>query len=152
MQIETLKDVLHWATEFHQHLSSCLSHCTDQNESDRAKLLLGYLEAHESKLALVLGQFEKKVSSNALNTWCYEFLNKHPITQHEYCDAPFAQLDAVQIMALIVDQHHQIIELYRYLFSRADNPSAKELLKNLKSLEEHEVMVMSQGANRLNDL
>ena len=25
MQIETLKDVLHWTREFHQHLSQCAS-------------------------------------------------------------------------------------------------------------------------------
>jgi hypothetical protein len=55
-------------------------------------------------------------------------------------------------MEVISDQHQQVIELYRYLYLRADIPSAKELLENLKSLEEHESMLMSQGANRLSDM
>lgn len=152
MKIETLRDVLHWTTEFHQHLSSCLRHCSDKNESERAKMLLVYLAGHESELASVVSNFEKTGNTNALNTWCYEYIDKHPIIHHEHCNTPFAKLNATEIMEVIVDQHQQVIELYRYLFSRADIPSAKELLENLKSLEEHESMLMSQGANRLSDM
>lgn len=152
MQIETLRDVLHWTTEFHQHLSECLAHCASKNESERAKMLLDYLADHEEKLAYVVERFEKTGDSSALNTWCFEYINKHPIVQHVHCDAPFADLDATQIMAVIVDQHEQIIELYRYLASRAGVPSAMELLESLKSLEEHEMMRMAQTANRFEDL
>lgn len=55
-------------------------------------------------------------------------------------------------MEVIIDQHQQVIELYRYLASRADIPSAKELLETLRSLEEHEVMRMAQSSNRFGDL
>lgn len=55
-------------------------------------------------------------------------------------------------MEVIVDQHQQVIELYRYLASRADIPSAKELMESLRSLEEHEMMRMAQFANRFGDL
>ena len=47
MQIETLKDVLHWTREFHQHLSQCLSHCADKNTDERARMILAYLSNHE---------------------------------------------------------------------------------------------------------
>jgi len=77
---------------------------------------------------------------------------KHPIVRHAHCDAPFAELDATQIMEVIVDQHQQVIELYRYLASRAEIPSAKELMESLRSLEEHEMMRMAQSANRFGDL
>ena len=152
MQIETLHDVLHWTKEFHTQLSRCLQHCADNNQDERARMLLMYLVTHEDKLAKVVARFEEWGDSHALNTWCYEFLDKHPIVQHQHCDAPFAKLNAEQIMAVIIEQHQQVIELYRYLFSRADIPSAQELLAGLKSLEEHEAMQMSQSANRLNDL
>jgi hypothetical protein len=152
MQIETLNDVLHWTKEFHKQLSRCLKHCADENQNTRAQMLLTYLVAHEDKLTEAVAQFEQWGDSSALNTWCYEYLDKHPIVQHEHCNAPFAELDAEQIMAIIVEQHQQVIELYRNLFSRADIPSARELLRGLKSLEEHEAMQMSHAANRLHDL
>lgn len=152
MQVETLKDVLHWTTEFHQHLSKCLAHCATQNDSERAKMLLDYLADHEKKLTHVVSRFEETGDSNALNTWCYEYVNKHPIVQHEYCNAPFSDLDAAQIMSVIVNQHQQVIELYRYLAERAGIPSAKELLEDLWSMEEHEMMRAVQAANRFEDM
>ena len=152
MQIETLKDVLHWTKEFHQHLSQCLSHCADKNTDERARMILSYLSDHEKSLMKIVSRFEASGNEHALNTWCYEYVNKKPIVQHVHCDAPFSDLDAAQIVEVIVDHHQQIIELYRYLASRADIPSAQEMLESLRSLEEHEMMRMVQSANRFGDM
>lgn len=152
MQVETLKDVLHWTREFHEHLNQCLSHCADRNSDERARMMLTYLSDHEKALTKVVRGFESSGDEHALNTWCYEFVTKHPIVQHAYCDAPFSEFDAGQIMEVIVDQHQQVIELYRYLASRVDIPSAQELMESLHSIEEHEMMRMSQSANRFSDI
>ena len=152
MQVETLRDVLHWTSEFHQHLSECLKHCADNNEGTRAQMLLKYLSEHEEKLRHVIHEFEVTGNEHALNTWCYEYLNKHPIVQHHDCDAPFSQLSTKEIMQVIIHQHKQVIDLYRYLHERADIPSAEELMETPKSFEEHEMMQMVQSANRLEDL
>jgi len=152
MQVETLKDVLHWTKEFHQHLSQCLSYCADKNTNERARMMLDYLSDHEKTLTNTVNGFEVSGDQHALNTWCVEYVAKHPIVQHAYCDAPFAELDASQIMAVIVDQYQQVIELYRDLASRAVIPSAKELLESLRSLEEHEMKRMAQSANRFEDM
>lgn len=152
MKIETLKDVLHWTAEIHRHLSEKMSECATENDNQRAVMLLDYLAMHEKRLSHVIGQFELNSSSGALATWCYEFVEKSPILQREYVDASFEELNAMQIMSVIAELHQQIIEFYRYLLSRADSTSAKELLQQLCSLEEHEVMQMAQSANRLNDM
>ena len=89
MQVETLNDVMKWTREAHQYLANCMQHCAGKNEGARAKLLLGYLADHEQKLVKVLDEFEKTASANALNTWCVEYLHKHPITRHEKCEKPF---------------------------------------------------------------
>lgn len=152
MQIETLKDVLHWTKEFHQHLSECLSQCADKHADERARMILAYLSDHEKTLTKVVNGFETSSNEQALNTWCYEYVNKQPIVQHVHCDSPFADLNAAQIMEVIVDQHQQVIELYRYLASRADIPSTQELLASLRSLEEHEIKRMVQSTNRFEDM
>jgi uncharacterized protein (DUF305 family) len=152
MQIETLKDVLHWTREFHQYLSQCLSHCANKNTDERAQMMLTYLADHEKALTKVVSRFETSGNEHALNTWCYEYEVKHPIVRQAYCDAPFADLDATQIMEVIVDLHQQVIELYRYLAAKADIPSARELMASLQSLEEHEMMRMAQSANRFGDM
>jgi hypothetical protein len=152
MQVETLRDVLHWTKEFHQHLSQCLSQCAGKNIDERAQMLLNYLSDHEKSLTKVISGFETSGDEHALNTWCYEYIQKHPIIRHVHCDAPFAELDAKQIMEVIADQHQQVIELYRHLASQAVIPSAIELLKTLRSLEEHESMRMTHTANRFDDM
>ena len=152
MQIETLKDILHWTKMFHEQLSLCLSHCSDANTSERARMVLDYLSDHEEKLMKVVNNFEVSGEEHALNTWSYEYVNKQPIVQHVHCDSPFAKLDTVQIMDVIVDRHAQVIELYRYLAAQAIIPSAKEMLESLLSLEEHETMLMVHAANRFEDL
>jgi len=152
MQVETLKDVLNWTREFHQHLANCMHHCASQNESKRAKLLLDYLADHEQKLVEVLDGYLETADAKALNTWCLEYLDKNPIVRHELCDKPFAQMNADEIITEITHQHEQVIELYRYLRGRDAAPSYRELLDQLLSLEEHEAMRMSKAAKHLDDL
>ena len=107
--METLKDVLHRTEKFHQHLGQCLSQCSDKNTNIRAKMILDYLADHEASLAKVVKGFEASGNIQALNTWCFEYVNKQPIVQNVHCEEPFAELDAVQIMDVIVSQHQQVI-------------------------------------------
>lgn len=152
MQVETLKDVLHWTSHFHENLSEALQLSSLETTNIRIQLLLGYLAEHEHKLAHVLEQFEKTGNKNALDTWCYEYLDKTPIIQQKLGPHIFDDINEDQIMVAVTEQHQQVIDLYRYLLSRADIAPAKEVLESLVSLEEHEAMVMSQAANRLHDI
>lgn len=152
MQVQNLKDVLRSTKKFHQHLSQCLSDCADENMDQRARMILEYLSGHEKILAKVIAGFEASGDAHALNTWFYQYVDKQPIVQNVHSDAPFANLNVEQIIEVVVDQHQQIIDLYRYLLSHAEIPSAKELLSSLCSLEEHEIKLMVHSANRSQDM
>jgi uncharacterized protein (DUF305 family) len=152
MQIETIKDILVWTQQFHQYLSQCLIHCASKNESERAKMVLEYLSEHEKALNSVISQFESISQAHVLNTWCVEYLNKQPIVQHIHCNAPFSQLNAEQITDIVIEQHQQVIDLYRYLLLKMEIPEAVELIEKLLSVEEHEAMKMVTSSNRFSDL
>ena len=152
MQVETLKDVLGWTQQYHHHLSTCLEHCANENDSERSRLLLDYLAKHEQHLEALISALCDSASENALKTWCLEYLNKQPIVEHEQCDQPFAKMSTLEISQVIFKQHNEIIDLYRYLYAQAGAPSALDLISKLISLEEHEAMQMSQGANSLEDI
>lgn len=142
MQIETFKDVLDWTREFHRYLASCLAHCADDNESERAAHLLEYLADHERKLVEAIDGFAGQASTSTLNTWCYQYLDKRPVVRHDGCDKPFAEMNAEEISSEILHQHGQVIDLYDYLLSRAETASTKELLAQLLALEKHEAIGM----------
>lgn len=152
MQVETVKDVLQWTREFHEYLASCMRHCSEGNESTRTKLLLDYLATHESNLARFIEGFTRSGDASVLNTWCYDYLDRHPIVRHEKCNNAFSNLNTDQTIGVILWQHQQVIALYRGLASRIDAPSVRELLDELLEVEEHEAQLMAHSTNRLADL
>lgn len=152
MQTETVREALDWTSAFHTRLRDCLRQCSDRSPDERSVLLLDYLAAHEDKLAKLISAFQAEASTDALNTWCNEYFNKNPIVPHKFCEMSLSQLTPDEIMELIAFDHAQVIELYKNLLDRAVIPSLRELLKELVALEEHEMMIMMQGANRLTDI
>jgi len=152
MQIETLRDVLHWTRNFHTQLQECLTHCSDINEDERAKLLLVYLSDHENKLIRVLDGFERTASLNALDTWCYEYVDKYPVQRHRACEANFTKMNSAEISTEISNLHEQVIGLYRHILDRATSESSRGLLSGLLNIETHMAMQATQSANRLSDL
>lgn len=152
MQVETLRDVLVWTREFHKNLAACLQHCAGKNENVRSQMLLEYLARHEKELTETVDGFVDTAETRALNTWCYDYMDKHPILHSVHCDAPFQNLEPDEIMSVVSDQHDQVIELYRYLYGRADIEETRELMEELKSLEEQQIKQMVQGVNRMRDM
>ena len=152
MQIESLRDVLHWAREYHQHAQECTQHCSDSGQSERARLLLRYLADHEAQLVTTLDAFEETANTNALNTWCAEYLQKHPVVPHENCIKPLAELSANEIFLNVMHQHEQIMDLYEHLLAQFPAGHAAEFLKGLRELEEHEDMQMAKHYQQLEDL
>lgn len=152
MQIESLRDVLHWAREYHQHVHECAQHCGDSGKSERAKLLLRYLADHEAQLVATLGAFEETANVNALYTWCAGYLQRHPIAPHENCSKPLADLSTDEIFLNVMHQHGQIMDLYEHLLGRLPVGHAADLLKGLKELEENENMQMAKHVQQLEDM
>ena len=152
MQIETLNDVLKWTQKFHHELSACMQHCGEKNKNERSKLLLKYLSTHEKRLENIIESFSKHAEISALNTWCIEYLHKNPMIEHKHCSEPFAKLSSREIAEVIMNQHEQLVALYRYLRSRAEVLSTIELLEQLVELEENTAMQMAQGTNLIEDM
>ncbi|HDY85935.1 hypothetical protein LCGC14_0996180 [marine sediment metagenome] len=152
MQVETLKDLLNWTVDFHHQLSGSLADSAGENDNERAKLLLNYLAEHEQNVCKIIKEFLTNANSNALNTWCYEYLNKHSIIKHTHADAPFADFDTAKINEAVTHLHQQVITLYEDLLAQIPANSAHELLEEVFSLEQHEAMRISQSANRLEDM
>lgn len=152
MKIETLKEVLHWARKYHVQLKDCLQDCGDKAENERVGLLLHYLADHEEKLAKALAAFEEQANLGALNTWCIEYIEKQPALLHEVCAVPMEGMSTAEIMQNIVQQHEQILALYRHLELRLPRGHAQQLMSDLAEMEHHESMQMVKNQQLLEDL
>lgn len=152
MKVETFADLIDWTRALHQRLAECLSHCSTHAERLQAQWLLTYLAEHESKLAKIVEDFEKRADPKALNTWVYDYLQHEPIDPHRSCDAPYSSMTVEEICQSVFDLHNQVTGLYRYLLGRAEIPEARELLESLLAMEEHETMRLAQQSNRIRDI
>lgn len=152
MQVETIKDILNWTVSFHKNLKDCLKHCAEQNKDERARMTLDYLSGHEASLERIVKGYLKAADQNSLNTWCYDYIEKHPFLAHGHCDSPFKELDMTHIMEKTVNHHDHVIELYTHLYNRVDIASAKGLLDAIKDVEENEIKRMVQAVNRFSDM
>lgn len=152
MTIEKIGDVVSWARRHHDALSSQLaSSSADSGDNERLRLLLAYLSAHEKKLSDLLELMEADGDLKALQTHCYDYLDESPYKPHPEADVPWTALTPEEIMQRIEHDHNQLIALYRHLRGQVDRIAAQVLLDELIALEEHDAMLIAQGANRLND-
>jgi hypothetical protein len=72
------------------------------------------------------GNFEKQGDLGALNTWYIEYVDKHPRLLREAMAIPAAELSQLKIMQNVVQQHEQILALYRHLESRLPPSHAQQ--------------------------
>ncbi|SHF68148.1 hypothetical protein SAMN02745148_03278 [Modicisalibacter ilicicola DSM 19980] len=152
MQVETIGDVLDWTRAVHGNLADCMAHCSKGADQERVRMLLDYLAEHERELSRVLELTKQDASPSALHTWCYEYFERYPVKPHEQCNEDFRNMDTRDIMSAVLALHEKVTDLYRYLHSRAEVNSTRELLANLIELEEHEAMRMARDAGRMEDL
>lgn len=152
MQVETLSDVMDWTRAVHQNLADCLDHCSVETDSERVRMLMDYLSAHEQELDRVLGLAKEDASHKALNTWVYDYFENAPLKAHEVCNEDFRNKSTDEVLSAVLAFHEQIIGLYKYLQGRADVPSTTSLVDGLLALEEHEAQRLMAQAHRLDDL
>ena len=86
-------------------------------------------------------------TAKVLSTLCYEYLETRPVFQTQHSEEDFAELNVEDILVTLVGEHQQLIELYRFLYWRAETVLAQDLLKQLLTLEEHQVLKIIQSSS-----
>ncbi|MDW5377929.1 hypothetical protein R6258_13440 [Halomonas sp. HP20-15] len=152
MTVETIQDVLGLTRQLHTNLADTLERASGHARQERLRMLLDYLSRHERELSRVVALSEKDAQAAALHTWCAEYVDKHSFTHETLDNIDYATMSTAEVMAAVLAIHERVIELYRYLSTRAEVSSAGELLNNLLELERHETMRMMRDAEELEDL
>ncbi|MDX1802963.1 MAG: hypothetical protein R3292_02705 [Alcanivorax sp.] len=152
MNVETVADVINWTREVHRQLAVSMEQGWELEGRERVRMLMEYIGEHERRLDAVLQAASKDARIGALNTWFYDYLREHPEALRMSGRLDAHTDDTATLLAYVLEMHEGLIGLYRYLASRAEVESVRELLVSLLSLEEHEAMRMARDAERLEDL
>ncbi|MAD75468.1 MAG: hypothetical protein CML20_11880 [Rheinheimera sp.] len=152
MKVDSIRGLLDWTAGYHQHLSNCFAKSAEKQQNDRSQMLLNYLADKEMDLATRVRAFKDVGEDKALNTWCTEHIDKHPLMAEAACDDAYTTMDSNAIITEVEQQHQIIILLYENLYDRSPKEEIKELLAKVRDLQQQEAQQMMQGANRLEDI
>ena len=152
MRVESIGAMIEWTRDLHGQLAEALSAGHRIQQDERAKWLLEYLRAQESRLGEMVEGFQEQADEKALHTRVYDWEAHTPLEIASLSDKPYGTMTYDAIAEDVLESQTQIIQLYEYLLSRASISEEQELIKALLNMEEHETMQMSQSINRGRDM
>lgn len=152
MTVATIKDILELTRRLHTNLAVKLQRAAKDAQQEKLHMLLDYLSQHEQELSRVMALSEKDADKAALQTWCAEYFDKYPLKLETLIDLDFSNMKTDDVLRSLLAVHDRIIDLYRYLSTRAEVTSTAELLNGLLALEQHEIMRMVRDAEKLEDI
>lgn len=151
MRFKTVADVLDIVKDFHAALALQFSELEQLTTSERAQLMLDYLNRHQKHLAELMEQYEDDAASGLLNTWLQYAPDSHPeALVAKVRNVDLNDVNSVIVVALAADDY--LISLYREVADHADSDEVKELFKNLIRLVDNERHSVSRAAFRLSDI
>ncbi len=148
MESKTMEDILKLTQAWHAQLSHHLQENADNASSERNKMLLDYLSDHEARLSDILQTFREKADLRALDTWLYEYTDRHKIIHQDPREVPFNQMSDKEISGKIAELHQGLVDLYTHLYSRAESHSARDTLGQLLDIQKNKSKIISAGSER----
>lgn len=151
MRFKTMKDVIDCSKELHSRLSQQYAELEQLTTSERARLMLDYLQRHERHLAKTLDQYETDAATGIMNTWLQytpEFHLDELLDKAR--DSELSDLDKLVATALEIDDC--VVRIYQDIIDNSDLNDVREVAKSLMQMESNEEHNISRSAFRLSDL
>lgn len=131
MEPKTLASILDELDAFHKRLIAHLQHCLEQCPNERERLLLDFIIDHEEWLSSSLSGLEERQYDNALDTWFYEYTDRHAILFARVDEIPFHKMSYDAIAEKIRDINEQVIDLFQHLKERSESKSSEKAVDEL---------------------
>lgn len=150
MSYATIKDILQYSADLHQHASNLYEQLREQTQRERVDMMLVLLSRHEQTLAASLQSVQEHVSESVLREWHqFEASSIADLLDNGQNLHPDMSVDELVQIALKIDDY--LIQLYRQILSEASGKDSQALFQGLISLEENEKMSTVRAALSAND-
>lgn len=131
MEPKTLDTILTETDAFHKRLIAHLRSCKERAPSERERMLLDFICDHEQWLACSLNGLERSQHEGAMNTWFYEYTDRHAILYSNPEDIHFEQMGYDEICEQIRQINNDIIDVFEHLKERSESKASEEALDQL---------------------
>ncbi len=151
MRYKTVKDVVEHSRKLHHDIREFYHKLAEQTAQARVKMLLEYLERHETQLEDMLKKFENDKSQKIWDEW-YQYAPEDKLQDllEDVKVSPDMGVDDVVLMALKLDDY--FIGLYKDMVQNAASADVKAVFESLVKLEEKEKIRTVRTALEMNDM
>ena len=151
MRYKTVGEIIEFARQLHDALSRRYGELEQITTSERASLILDYLNRHERQLADAMDQYGQEAANGILGTWLQHTPEFFPQQLADrVCDVNLSSVEEIVQAALEVDDY--LVQLYRNMVDKAEVEGVREVFENLLVMEDVEKQRISRTACQLNDL
>jgi hypothetical protein len=151
MRFKTIKDIIDFSRHLHAALSRQYAELEQLATSERAQLMLDYLNRHERHLAEALKDYEAGAAKGIMDTWLQYTpeLDAHELLERVR-DMDINNVEVVVATALATDEY--LREIYEEVAQRADLDDLREVARSLQQIESNEQHRLARDALRFSDL
>ena len=151
MRFGTIQDVVDFAGKLHAALSEQYAELEQLSSSERAQLMLDYLNRHEQNLAQAMDKYDADMTQGIAALWLQDVPELQPEELVEKVrGVDLGNVDNIIAVALDVDEY--LIKLYQRMVNEVDSDGGREVFKCLIKLEDNERHRLSRAAFRLADM
>lgn len=151
MRFGTIQDVVDFAGKLHAALSEQYAELEQLSSSERAQLMLDYLNRHEQNLAQAMDKYDADMTQGIAALWLQDVPELQPEELVEKVrGVDLGNVDNIIAVALDVDEY--LIKLYQRMADEVDSDAGREVFKSLIKLEDNERHRLSRAAFRLADI
>lgn len=151
MHYKTVKDVVDHSRRLHQQISQLYADMRSQQTQERVKMLLDYLQRHESHLEEALCQFEKDKSQKVLDNW-FQYAPDQDLTEVLSTIEITDQMSTDDVISMALKLDDYFIELYEGMVESSRSSDSKAVFQNLLDMEKQEKIRTARTALTLNDM
>ncbi len=151
MRFGTIQDVVDFAAKLHAALSDQYAELEQLSSSERARLMLDYLNRHEHNLAQAMDQYEGDMTEGIAALWMQDVPELQSVELVEKVrGVDLGNVENIIAVALDVDEY--LIKLYQRMADEVDSDAGREVFMSLIKLEDNERHRLSRAAFRLVDI
>lgn len=151
MKPKTLDELLILTRKFYKKLEQNLRNSAESSDDELRSYLLEYIADHEKRLTDVVEKFEQESEKNALDTWFYEYTDRHKIIHSDPDDISFENKNAEEVQEVVMRVHNQLLDLYRHLLARAESHTVEETLQQLLDYQKSATEKIAYETGRANE-
>ena len=147
----TTRDILDQIKIFHKEISTFYNKVSKETKDPRVKMMMDFLENHESDLGEAINEFEANSTQDILgfNIKYTPDLNFNELIDNiDYSPS----MPVTEVLKIVLSFNDKLISIYKQLANESESKGVSELFQNLVKMEEKDKLTTVRNSLELENI